>query len=157
MLAVIANPRGAVYASPMTLTNAEPLAVVRVGAWKLALPLRAVQQVFSAAMPTAVPSNRPTPAMAVRIGDELVPVAFAAALLGVEQLTMRPEDKMVLLDADGGRVVLWVDAVEEIVPYEPLQGRVEVPGADGGWVAGFSAGEHAMAVLDPSRLRAAAA
>ncbi|MHB8874738.1 MAG: chemotaxis protein CheW [Myxococcaceae bacterium] len=140
----------------MDLENTEPLAVLRVGDWRFALPLRHVERVFSAALPIAVPSVGPAPAMAVRIEDDLVPVTFAATLLGAADILLKPEHKMVLLASGKRRVILWVDAVEEIVPYQPIEGKIELPADRSGWVAGYTGGERTLAILDPAAMGARA-
>lgn len=134
-----------------TLLAEEELVTVRAGAWRLLLPLRHVERVVAAAMPAA----RPAPAArhpVVALGDDLVPVLFAEALLGAAEVRLAPEHQMVLLGAGGRRALLWVDAVEEVVPHAPAA----APGADarGDLVLGWSGAQRPLAVLDVPRVLA---
>lgn len=122
---------------------------MRAGGWRLLLPLRAVERVLPAAMPAARPAAEAAPPV-VALGQELVPVVFAAALLGEREVRLEARQQMVLLAGDGRRALLWVDAVEDVVPHAPAP---PPPGAPDALVAGWSAGgERPLAVLDVPRV-----
>src|SRR6185503_5450177 len=90
----------------------ELLATLRAGAMRFAVPLSQVDRVISAAMPVAVPG---APSYALRVGDELLPLYFGAALFGADEVTLGAQDKVVVLTAGSRRLAFWVDAVEDIV------------------------------------------
>jgi hypothetical protein len=127
----------------------DPIVVLRVASWKFALWLRDVERVLSAAMPVAVPSGDGATPPTVRISDQLVPVAFARGLFGSDESELRPEDKMVLLSGQKP-LILWVDAVEDVVPYVPFEGSAG--GVPTEWVECFSGGEQTVAILDTPKL-----
>jgi hypothetical protein len=113
------------------------------------VPLRAVERVIPAAMPSARPAADAT-APLVAIGDDLVPVVFAGALLGEREVRLDARHQMVLLAASGRRALLWVDAVEDVVPHAPAP-----PPPGGGppdLVLCWSGGDRPLAVLDVPRL-----
>lgn len=132
----------------------EPLMVVRTHQWRFAVRLADVERVLAAAMPVALPSA--DGALAVQLHDGLVPVVFAAALFGAADVALQPEDKMVLLSSPAGRTILWVDAVEDVVPFVPPSGGSEVAPADLAWISCVTGGEPALAVLDAPSLHRAA-
>lgn len=131
------------------LAAGEELVVVRAGPWRLLVPMRHVVRVLPAAMPAARPSPAPT-APAVALGGTLVPVVFALALVGSEEVRLATEHQMILLADDDRRALLWVDAVEEVVAYA----RVAVPegAAPGRFSVGWSGAEQPLAVLDIPRI-----
>lgn len=128
---------------------------VRAGSWHMLVPMRFVERVLGAALPAASPSASGDAAPVVAIGRTLVPVLFADALLGAEEVRLGAEDQMVLLRHGGRRALLWVDAVEEVVEYSPVP---PPPGAtERSIVAAFSGVERPLAVLDVPRLLESAA
>lgn len=128
-----------------------PLMVVRTATWRFAVPMSDVERVLAAAMPVGLPSA--TGALAVRLDDALVPVVFGASLFGADEVTLRAGDKMVVLASDKGRTILWVDAVEDVVPFVPMPVG---PSADLEWVSCVSGGDETLAVLDAGTLHQAA-
>ncbi len=132
-----------------------PLMVVRTATWRFAVPMSDVERVLAAAMPVGLPSASGT--LAVRLDDALVPVVFGASLFGADEVTLRAGDKMVVLASDAGRTILWVDAVEDVVPFVPLPaGASAVAPADLDWVSCVSGGDETLAVLDAGTLHQAA-
>ncbi len=134
------------------LEEGEPLALLRVGSWRFSVPLRRVARVMGAAMPVGIPepASQDGLSSAVRVQDRLVPVVYAALLFGAKDVELRMDQKMVLLSTSQGDLLLWVDAIEDILPFAPLP----APSQDAvGWAEGFCGGELAHAVLDVERLR----
>lgn len=112
--------------------------------------MRFVERVLGAALPAANPSAGGDAPPVVALGRSLVPVLFGAALLGAPEVTLRAEDQMVLLRHGERRVLLWVDAVEEVVEFAPVP-----PPATAGersLAAAFSGAGRPLAVLDVHRL-----
>lgn len=135
---------------PDTLGPGEELVQVRVGAWRMLLPMRFVERVLGAALPAVSPSAAGDAHPVLAIGEALVPVLFAEALLGAEEVQLGAEDQLVLLRHGGRRALLWVDAVEEVVGFAPVP---PPPGAtERSVVAAFSGAERPLAVLDVPRL-----
>lgn len=131
------------------LGRGEELVTVRAAGWRLLVPLRHVARVLSAAMPAARPAAEAA-APVVALGDDLVPVVFAAALVGEREVRLAAEQQMVLL-AEGGRsALLWVDAVEDVVAYAPAAPPAGAAPAD--LVLAWSGAERPLAVLDVPRL-----
>jgi hypothetical protein len=132
------------------LRDGEELLLARAGAWRVLVPLRYVARVHGAAMPAARPGARPeTPVVAV--DGRLVPVAFAAALLGADEVRLAPEHQLLELGSGGARALLWVDAVEEVVEHVPAAGPA---GGAGALLAGYSGAARPLAVLDVPALLA---
>jgi chemotaxis signal transduction protein len=128
-----------------TLRPGEELVAVRAAGWRLLVPLRVVERVLQAAMPAARPAREAT-APVVAIGDDLVPVVFAGALLGEREVRLGAQQQMILLREGGRRALLWVDAVEDVVPHAPA-----APPPGGGardLVLGWSGADRPLAVLD---------
>jgi hypothetical protein len=112
--------------------------------------MRFVERVLSVALPAVSPSGAGDAAPIVAIGRALVPVLFADALLGAEEVHLDARDQMVLLRHGDRRAILWVDAVEEVVEYFPVP---PPPGSgERSIVAAFSGAELPLAVLDVPRL-----
>lgn len=124
----------------------EELLQVRAGGWRLLLPLRFVERVHGAALPAALPSTGGDAASVVAIGSTLVPVVFAEALLGADEVRLDAQDQMVLLREGDRRALLWVDAVEEVVEFFPVPSPAGA--APNRVVAAFSGAERPLAVLD---------
>lgn len=123
---------------------------VRAGPWRMLLPMRFVERVLSAALPAVNPSGGGDAPPVVALGRTLVPVLFADALLGAEEVHLDAADQMVLLRHDDRRLLLWVDAVEEVVEFFPVP---PPPGSgERSIVAAFSGAELPLAVLDVPRL-----
>jgi hypothetical protein len=131
----------------MNVVPQEPLAVLRCGDWRFAVPLAGIEKVASAALPIALPAQEGRPSHALRLGNDVLPVVFAANLLGRAEVVLKPEDKVVSVRAQGKRLVLWVDAVEDIVPFVALPEAV-APAELGTWVATLCAGETTLPVLN---------
>jgi hypothetical protein len=129
------------------VTAGEELVLVRAGAWRLLLPIRHVRRIHPAALPTPRPAPAPI-APIVAVEGELLPVAFAAALAGAADVELAPQHQLVELAADGRRGLLWVDAAEDVVPFEPA-GGARAPEA---LVAGWSGAERPLPILDVPRL-----
>jgi hypothetical protein len=105
-----------------------------------------------------MPAARPAASAAapvVAIAGELVPVVFAGALVGATEVRLAPDQQMVLLAAGSRRALLWVDAVEDVVPHGP----VSAPGGEGpaDLILAWSGPERPLAVLDVPRILALAA
>ena len=137
-----------------TLRPGEDLVRVRAGAWRLLVPLRHVERVLSAAMPAARPSLSAA-APVVAIGDALVPVVFAGALVGAAEVRLAPDQQMVLLASGSRRALLWVDAVEDVVPHGPAPVPAGSRPVD--LILAWSDPERPLAVLDVPRILALAA
>ncbi len=136
-----------------TLRAGEDLVVVRSGGWRMLLPMRHVERVLQAAMPAARPSASPASPV-VAVGEELLPVVFAGALAGEAEVGLEAAQQMILLASGGARALLWVDAVEDVVPHAPA---APPHGARGdGLVLGWSCPERPLAVLDVPRVVALA-
>jgi hypothetical protein len=135
------------------LTPGEELVLVRSGPWRLLVPLRHVERVHEAALPSPVPGAAAHPRLCVR-GD-LLPVLFCEALLGASEVALSPSDKLLELASGDLRGLLWVGAVEELVPYCPVEGGGG--GAPPGLALGFSGSAGALPVLDVAAALAGAA
>jgi hypothetical protein len=128
------------------LRAGEELVRVRAGAFRLLVPLRHVERV----LPAALPAARPSPSAegpVVALPGALVPLVFAAALLGAGEARLAPEHQMVLLGGAAGRALLWVDGVEDVVFHAAAP-----EGPAGPLVAGWSDPALPTAVLDVPRL-----
>jgi hypothetical protein len=128
----------------------EELVLVRAGAWRLLVPIRHVRRIHPAALPAARPAPSPL-APVVAVAGELLPVAFAAALAGAADaagVELAPQHQLVELAVGGLRGLLWVDAAEDVVPYEPSGGS-RPPEA---LVAGWSGTDRPLPILDVPRL-----
>jgi hypothetical protein len=113
--------------------------------------MRAVQRLHEAALPTPLPAlEGGAPAFLV-VAEAPVPVFFAEALLGAERVVLHVEDKLVELGDGRRRALLWVGAVEQLVPYQPAGGPGMAMPA-GALVAGWAAAPLALPVLDAERL-----
>ncbi len=129
------------------MSGTEELVLVRAGAWRLLVPLRHVRRIHQAALPAARPSTEPI-APVVALEGELLPVAFAAALAGATGVELAPQHQLVELASDGRRGLLWVEAAEDVVPFEPA-GWTRPPEA---LVSGWSGAERPLPILDVPRL-----
>lgn len=140
----------ALHAPPVSdaLRLREELVRVRAGSWRLLLPMRFVERVLEAALPTVSPAA-PSAAPTLALGATLLPVLFADALLGAEEVRLDAEDQMILLRHGDRRALLWVDAVEDVVEFCPVPAP---SGAARPLVAAFSDPERPLAVLDIPRL-----
>lgn len=128
--------------------------MVRSAGWRFAVAMADVERVLAAGMPVGLPSAHG--ALAIRLDETLVPIAFGAALFGAEEVALRASDKMVVLSSGTQRTILWVDAVEDMVPFVPLPpGAAESP-VDLAWVSCVSGGAETLAVLDADALHQAA-
>ncbi len=134
-----------------TLRPGEDLVALRAAGWRLLVPLRDVERVLPAAMPAARPALDAA-APVVAIGDERVPVVFAAALAGEREVRLAGAQQMVLLASAGRRALLWVDAVEDVVPHAPAPAPAGGPGGDPDLVLAWSGADRPLAVLDVPRL-----
>lgn len=138
------------HTSDHALRPREELVAVRAGAWRLLVPLRHVERVLSAAMPAARPALGAA-APVIALGGALVPVVFAGALLGAEEERLEATDQMLLLSDGARRALLWVDAVDDVLPHVPA---APPPGgaARGDLVAAWSGADRPLAVLDVPRV-----
>jgi hypothetical protein len=126
------------------------LVQIRSGVWRMLLPMRFVERVLGAALPASRPAAGGDAAPVVAIGRTLVPVLFADALMGADEVRIGGEDQMILLRHGDRLALLWVDAVEEVVEYSPVP---PPPGsAPRALVTAFSGAERPLAVLDVPRL-----
>ncbi len=141
-----ATGRASTLDSP--LAAGEELVLVRSGDWRILVPMRHVERIHGAALPAAVPAQAAACPPMVCIAGELVPVLFGEALFGAAGVTLAASDQMILLRAGDRRALLWVDAAEEVLPFEPLSGEAALPAL----ASGFSGRERAYAVLDVPRL-----
>jgi chemotaxis signal transduction protein len=126
----------------------EALVRVRGGAFHLLLPLAAVERVLPAALPAVRPEVEPDAAPVVAVAGDLLPVLFAEALLGEPAVRLRPEDQLLLLRQGAQQALLWVSAVEEVLPCQP---RPPPPGGRGQLLTGWSGLDDPLAVLDVGR------
>ena len=138
-----------------TLAPREELVQLRAGAWRMLLPLRHVERVLGAALPAASPSAEGDAPPVLSLGGELVPVLFAEALLGADEVRLAAEDQMVLVRDGARRLLLWVQAVEEVVEFAPIARPQGAPGPAN--VAAWSGADRPLAVLDVPRLMELAA
>ncbi len=139
------------------LLEGEPLALLRIGTWRFSVPLQTVTRVLNAAMPVAIPDPQSRERgldSAIRLAGRLIPVVYASVLFGEQHVELRPDQKMVLISTAHGEVVLWVDALEDVLPFAPLSNRGGGQDTASDWAMGFTAGDPAHAVLDVDRLRA---
>ncbi len=143
MIGEVANAVGHVSTSGDTVPAVTELVVVRAGHWRMLLPVSHVQRVHPAALPAARPG---APALAPVVGVEgaLLPVAFAAAQAGASSVEMRAHHQMVELAAGGRRGLLWVDAVEDVVPFESTAAQ----SGEQALVAGWSGADRPLPILD---------
>lgn len=148
MRSAAALDRASGRTSDDTLRPGEELVAVRAAGWRLLVPLRVVERVLQAAMPAARPA-REAAAPVVAIGDALVPVVFAGALLGEREVRLGAQQQMILLRDGGRRALLWVDAVEDVVAHAPA---APPPGDAPDLVLGWSGAERPLAVLDVARV-----
>jgi chemotaxis signal transduction protein len=137
--------------SDSALARGEDLVVLRSGTWRLLVPMRNVERIYDAALPTVVPSVEGARHPVMTVGGVLVPVLFCEALFGGDQVSLDTADKMVLLKSGDRRALLWVDAVEEIVGYAPVSAMPDGPESSD-LFTGFSGTERALAVLDVPKL-----
>jgi len=84
----------------------------------------------------------------VRVDGALLPVLFAEALLGSGEASLRPGDQLLHLTDGARQALLWVSAVEEVVPCQPL---ASPPGRCPDLVAGYAEADGPLAVLDVPR------
>jgi len=129
------------------VTAPEELVVVRAAHWRMLVPLCQVRRVHPAVMPTARP-GAPALSPVVSVEGALLPVAFAASLAGGTRVELEGHHQMVELVAGGLRGLLWVDAVEDVVPSEPAPGDPSPEAL----VARWSCGGRPLPVLDVPRL-----
>ena len=138
---------GATSTPSDALREGEDLVLVRAGVWRLLVPVRHVRRIHPAALPAARPG---TTALAPVIGVDgaLLPVAFAAALAGADEVRLAADHQLVELAAGALRGILWVDAAEDVVPHSAASGDASA------LVAGWSGRERPLAVLDVPRMLA---
>ncbi len=125
----------------------DELVVVRAGTWRLLVPVQHVLRIHPAAMPAARPAAEPRSPMVAVEGD-LLPVAFAAALAGAAAVELAPHHQLIELGEGGRRGLLWVEAAEDVLPFEPSPGA---PPRDA-LVAGWSGADRPLPILDVPRL-----
>jgi hypothetical protein len=125
----------------------EELVVVRAGHWRILLPVCHVRRIHQAALPAARPGSPPLPPV-IAVDGSLLPVAFAAALAGASSVEMRAHHQLVELAAGDRRGLLWVEAVEDVVPLEPAPGET----SGDALVSGWSGATRPLPILDVPRL-----
>ncbi|MBI5545207.1 MAG: chemotaxis protein CheW [Deltaproteobacteria bacterium] len=135
--------------SSTALQPGEPLVQVRCGPWRALIPLRYVERVLAAALPTALPTASPGALPVVSLAGQSVPVLFGEALLGAERVALHQGDQMICLNDGVRRALLWVSAAEDILPCEAA------PGTPPGEFSAALQGAGGTAVLDIPRLLAA--
>ena len=121
--------------------------MVRAGHWRMLLPVCHVQRIHPAALPAARPGS-PALAPVISVEGSMLPVAFAAALAGSSAVEMRAHHQLVELAAGGRRGLLWVDAVEDVVPFEAAPGDT----SDAALVQGWSGADRPLPILDVPRM-----
>jgi phenylpropionate dioxygenase-like ring-hydroxylating dioxygenase large terminal subunit len=84
----------------------------------------------------------------ISVDGTLLPVAFAAALAGESSVEMRAHHQLVELAVGERRGLLWVEAVEDVVPLEPAPGETSADTL----VAGWSGAKRPLPILDVPRL-----
>ncbi|BDG01090.1 chemotaxis protein CheW [Anaeromyxobacter oryzae] len=123
----------------------EELLVARVGPWRVLVPMRHVARVHAAALPAARLAGAPV----VAVDGAQWPVVFVASLLGADEVRLGASDQLVAVRGGGRCLMLWVNAVEDVVEHAPAPPAGDVAPPD--LVAGYS-GPRALAVLDVPRL-----
>lgn len=151
MAKALAPPSAAAPTSAGGLRPREELVLVRAGAWRFLVPMRHVERVHGAALPAARPSAGELAAPLVAVGPDLLPVVFAASLLGEGEVRLAASQQMVELGTGARRALLWVDAVEEVVEHSPVDPPAS-GGGPGGLVLAWSGVERPLAVLDVPRV-----
>jgi len=131
---------------PGALVLGEPLVQVRCGLWRALVPLRFVERVLAAALPSVQPTSSAGALPVVSVAGAPLPVLFGEALLGAQQVVLRQGDQMVCLRQGSQRALLWVSAAEDIVAFDAA------PGAPAGEFSAAFHGATGTAVLDVPRL-----
>ncbi len=121
--------------------------MVRTGPWRMLLPVCHVRRIHPAALPAARPGS-PALAPVISIEGSMLPVAFAAALAGASSVALQAHHQLVELAVEGRRGLLWVDAVEDVVPFEPAPGDT----SEAALVQGWSGAARPLPILDVPRL-----
>lgn len=121
--------------------------MVRAGHWRMLLPVCHVQRIHPAALPAARPGSPPLPPV-IAVDGSLLPVAFAAALAGSSPVEMHAHHQLVELAVGERRGILWVEAVEDVVPFEPAPGET----SGDALVSGWSGASRPLPILDVPRL-----
>ena len=121
--------------------------MVRAGHWRMLLPVCHVRRIHPAALPAARPGS-PALAPVISVEGSMLPVAFAAALAGSSTVEMRAHHQLVELAAGGRRGLLWVDAVEDVVPFVSAPGET----SEATLVQGWSGAARPLPILDVPRL-----
>jgi hypothetical protein len=106
--------------------------------------MRHVERIHAAALPAAIPAEAGACHPVVSIAGELVPLLFCEALLGATAVTLASSAQMLLLRAASRRALLWVDAAEEVLPFEPVGSDAALPAL----ASAFSGRARPFAVLD---------
>lgn len=126
----------------------DALLVARSGPFRLLVPLLQVARVHPAALPVARLDSGGSAHPVVAVDGVLLPILFAEALLGADEARLRPGDQLLHL-VDGPRqALLWVSAIEEVVPCQPVAAP---PGRRPDLVAGYAEADGPLAVLDVAR------
>lgn len=143
-------------------TEAAPLAIpiealaVQVGSHRLAIDTAAIVRVAPYARPAAVPLAPFGVEGVVDIGQRIVPVIDLRARLGLPPAEPDRRTRLVVLDANGERLALRVDATQELATVRP--DAVEPPpelalGEGAMFVRGIARMPGGLAVLiDPDEL-----
>jgi purine-binding chemotaxis protein CheW len=134
-----------------TTTIEQQIVVFALSAEEYALPIENVQEIIRYAEPRAVASPEPSIRGLISLRGKIVPVVDLALRLG---LVAEPADeqKIVIVELDGGTVGVVVDDVEEVLTIDASQ-LDEVPGASSDAIDAIAKlGDRLVALLNPDRL-----
>ena len=96
------------------LSDTLSLLIVRVGGRAFAVPMRSVERIVRMAALTALPGVTCGVVGALHLAGTIVPVVDPRPYLGIDPVSISPEQRLIVMLAKG-RYVLWVDDVERIV------------------------------------------
>jgi purine-binding chemotaxis protein CheW len=134
-----------------TTTIEQQIVVFALSAEEYALPIENVQEIIRYAEPRAVASPEPSIRGVISLRGRIVPVVDLALRLG---LVAEPADeqKIVIVELDGGTVGVVVDDVEEVLTIDASQ-LDEIPGANSDAIDAIAKlGDRLVALLNPDRL-----
>ena len=134
-----------------TTTIEQQIVVFALSAEEYALPIQNVQEIIRYAEPRAVASPEPSIRGVISLRGKIVPVVDLALRLG---LVAEPADeqKIVIVELDGGTVGVVVDDVEEVLTIDASQ-LDEIPGASSDAIDAIAKlGDRLVVLLNPDRL-----
>jgi purine-binding chemotaxis protein CheW len=134
-----------------TATIEQQIVVFALSAEEYALPIQNVQEIIRYAEPRAVASPEPSIRGVISLRGKIVPVVDLALRLG---LVAEPADeqKIVIVELDGGTVGVVVDDVEEVLTIDASQ-LDEIPGASSDAIDAIAKlGDRLVVLLNPDRL-----